>query len=182
MKKIVLKVLIITFVISAMLGIFVVLSGIWNNVTEKVLLSTAAIFCFGLPGLICSACYDKIESKQIPIIGMTTCIASCIYLLFLIWFFLAADVSDFVWQAVWACITMSASFGHVSLLLLIDSDNKMVNYLKNGTCILTFIMDALLLLDIYSNIEISWRLIVTIGILIVLGTIVTPLLNKLKSS
>ena len=76
---------------------------------------------------------------------------------------------------------LSSSFGHISLLLLIDSKEKIVNYFKNGTTILSVIMDILLMSMIFLEIEIEWKLFAIIAILIVLGTIVTPLLNKLNN-
>ena len=78
------------------------------------------------------------------------------------------------------CIILPISLGHISLLLLIDSDDSKVNAFKISTIILSVILDILILVEIYANIVMNWKLIVILGILIALGTIVTPLMNKLS--
>ena len=42
-------------------------------------------------------------------------------------------------------------------------------------------MDLFLLIEIFVETEINWKLLSTLAILMVLGTIVTPLLDKLNS-
>ena len=182
MKKIVLKTLIFTFIISAVLGISIIFLDLWNDITGKILLSTVVIFGFSIPGLSCSTNYEKAKDKTFSIVGISTCFISCIYSLLLTWGFLEFDLFDVLnWKLILSGILLSSSFGHISLLLLIDSKEKIVNYFKNGTIILSVIMDILLMTMIFLVIEIEWKLLAIIAILIVLGTIVTPLLNKLNN-
>lgn len=182
MKKIVLKTLIFTFIISAVLGISIIFLDLWNDITGKILLSTIVIFGFSIPGLSCSTNYEKSKDKTFSIVGISTCFISCIYFLLLTWGFLEFDFFDYLnWRLILSSILLSSSFGHISLLLLIDSKEKIVNYFKKGTTILSVIMDILLMSMIFLNFEIEWKLLVIIAILIVLGTIVTPLLNKLNN-
>ena len=182
MKKTVLKTLIFTFIISAVLGISIIFLDLWNDITGKILLSTVVIFGFSIPGLSCSTNYEKAKDKTFSIVGIVTCFISCIYLLLLMWEFLEFEFfDDLNWKFILSGILLSSSFGHISLLLLIDSKEKIVNYFKNGTIILSVIIDILFLLMIFLEIEIEWKLLAIIAILIVLGTIVTPLLNKLNN-
>lgn len=182
MKKIVLKTLIFTFIISAVLGISIIFLDLWNDITGKILLSTVVIFGFSIPGLSCSTNYEKAKDKTFSIVGISTCFISCIYLLLLTWGFLEFDFfDDLNWKLILSGILLSSSFGHISLLLLIDSKEKIVNCFKNGTTILSVIMDILLMSMIFLEIEIEWKLLAIIAILIVLGTIVTALLNKLNN-
>lgn len=182
MRKIILKTLIIAFIVSALLGISIVLFDLWNDVTGKILLSTVTIFGFSIPGLACSANYEKTKNKTVSTIGMITCFVSGIYFLLLIWELLNFNfLNSIMWKFSVTCIILSASFGHICLLLLIDSGNKKVNYLKNSTILISIILDLLLLFEIYSEIKLSWKVIIILAILIVLGTIVTPLSNKLNS-
>lgn len=182
MKKIALKALIFTFIISAVLGISIIFLDLWNDITGKILLSTIIIFGFSIPGLSCSTNYEKAKDKIFSTIGILTCIISCIYLLLLTWEFLDFDsFDDLNWKFILSGILLSSSFGHISLLLSIDSKEKIVNYFKNGTIILSVIIDILLLLMIFLKIEIEWKLLAMIAILIVLGTIVSPLLKKLNN-
>lgn len=182
MKKIILKTLIFTFIISAVLGISIIFLDLWNDITEKILLSTVIIFGFSIPGLSCSTNYEKVKDKTFSIVGISTCFISCIYFLLLTWGFLEFDFFDELnWKLISSGILLSSSFGHISLLLLIDSKEKIVNYFKNGTTILSVIMDILLMSMIFLEVEIEWKLLAIIAILIVLGTIVSPLLNKLNN-
>ena len=52
MKRTILKVLIVTFIVSAVLGIGIILLDIWNEVTAKILLSTVTIFSASIHYLI----------------------------------------------------------------------------------------------------------------------------------
>lgn len=182
LKKIILKTLITTFVISAILGIMIIVLDLWNNLTINVLFSTLTIFGFSIPGLCCSTSYDKEKNKIFSKIGITTCIISCIYFLLIIWDVLEFKLFDELnWKIILSGILLSSSFGHICLLLLVDSENKNVNYLKKSTIGLSIFMDILLLMIVLFDIEVSGKLISIIAILILLGTITLPLMSKLNN-
>jgi hypothetical protein len=179
MKKIILKILIATLMMSAVLGILIIVLDLWNEITSNVLLTTATIFGFSIPGLCCSTIYEKENTKRFSVIGITICLLSCICFLLLIW-----EIIDFdFWndmKVISSASLLSASFGHLSLLLRIDAKEQIVIIFKKATIILSAIMDILLLIEICSEIDISWKLLAVLAILIVLGTIVTPILNKIS--
>lgn len=182
MKRTILKVLIVTFIVSAVLGIGIILLDIWNEVTAKILLSTVTIFSASIPGLCCSISYEKSTNKTVPFIGMIACSISCLYFLLLIWELLTFKWFDeFAWDFMSTCILVPITFAHISLLLLIDSDDSKVNGFKIGTIALAILMDILILIEIYGNVEMNWKLMLILSILIALGTIVTPLMHKLSS-
>lgn len=113
---------------------------------------------------------------------MTICFVSCIYFLLLIWEIFNFDFLDnLLWKFVLTCILLSISFGHMCLLLLINSTEKIVKIFRNGTITLSIIMDLFLLIEIFVETELNWKLLSILVILMVLGTIVTPLLDKLNS-
>lgn len=113
---------------------------------------------------------------------MTTCFVSCIYFLLLIWEIFNFDFLDnLLWKFVLTCILLSISFGHMCLLLLINSTEKIVKIFRNSTITLSTIMDLFILIEIFVETEINWKLLSILAILMVLGTIVTPLLDKLNS-
>ena len=181
MKKIILKVLIATFIISALLGIGIILLDWWNEVTAKILLTTVTIFSASIPGLCCSISYEKSKNVVVPQIGMIVTTISCIYFLLLIWELITFKwASEFTWDFMSTCILLPISFGHMSLMLLIDSDDDKVNIFKIGTISLSVILNILILVEIYANIVMNWKLLVILSILIALGTIVTPLMYKLS--
>lgn len=113
---------------------------------------------------------------------MTICFVSCIYFLLLIWEIFNFDFLDnLLWKFVLTCILLSISFGHMCLLLLINSTEKIVKIFRNSTITLSIIMDLFLLIEIFVETELNWKLLSILAILMVLGTIVTPLLDKLNS-
>ena len=182
MKKIFLKIFFSTFIISAILGILIILLDLWNNITGKILLSTGIIFGFSVPGLSCTITYEKEKSRLFSLFGILICFISCAYFLLLIWNLLEFSFFNHLnWKFMLSAILLSSSSGHICLLLTINSNNKLVNYFKSGTVLLSIIMDLLLLLQIYFDIELNWKLLVAIAILIVLGTTVSPLMNKLNN-
>ena len=182
MKKNVLKILIATLIISAILGISIIVLDLWNEMSVKVLATTAIIFGFSIPGLCCSTIYEKEDVKPFSIAGMTICVIGCLYILLLLWGILPTNgfFDVFTWKVILSSIILSSSFGHLSLLLSITSNEKIVQYFKNSTIVLSIIIDILLLIMIIFEVEINWQLITVLAILIVLGTIVTPIMNKLN--
>lgn len=113
---------------------------------------------------------------------MTICFVSCIYFLLLIWEIFNFDFLDnLLWKFVLTCILLSISFGHICLLLLINSTEKIVKIFRNSTITLSTIMDLFILIEIFVETELNWKLLSILAILMVLGTIVTPLLDKLNS-
>jgi len=180
MKKIFFKTLVITLVISAILGISIILLDMWNEVTLKVLESTATIFCFSIPGLCASTIYEKQKYKKVSLLGISSCLLSTLYCLLLIWEIIPSNGEyDIIYKLLLTFLLLSFSLGHICLLLLVTSDEKKVLYYRNATIILSTIMDALLLIILYFEVEVNWKIIAILAILIALGTIVTPILNKL---
>lgn len=89
---------------------------------------------------------------------MTICFASCIYFLLLIWEIFNFDFLDnLLWKFVLTCILLSISFGHMCLLLLINSTEKIVKIFRNSTITLSIIMDLFLLIEIFVETEINWN-------------------------
>lgn len=165
-----------------MFGISIILFDLWNNITGKILLTTITIFGFSIPGLSCSINYEKSKNKLPSTIGMITCFISGVYILSLIWGLYKYNLfDDLILKLMFSSILLSISFGHICLLLLINPREKVVKYFKNTTIGLSITMDLLILLEIFTEMETSGKLIIIIAILVALGTIVTPLLDKLSS-
>ena len=181
MRRSILKTLIITFIISALLGIGIILLDIWNDITAKILLSTVIIFSASIPGVCCSIGYEKSKNKVIPLIGIIACAISCLYFLLIVWEIITFKWdNEFAWNFEATCILLPITFAHISLMLLIDSDDNKVNGFKISTIALSVVLDALVLIELYTDIVMNWKLIVILSILIALGTIVTPLMHKLS--
>ena len=183
MKKIFLRILIATFVICALLGIYAIVFETWNDLLGKILLSAITLFGFSIPALICSYKSDKKKAKFISYAGIAVCFIAAIIFLLFIWEIVDFNFFDVVaWKIILICIIAAFSFGHICLILLPNSKSKAESFVKYGTVILSAVLDILLLVWIIFELEVSWRLLFVLIILIALGTILTPLLNKLNSN
>ena len=176
MKKNILKILIISLCISALIGIIIILTGKFGKLESKILLTTLSIFIFSIPSLCCSTIYDK--DKKLSKIGIIISILANIISILLIWKIIDRNII-IPWKFLITLILLSNSLGHISLLLLLNS-NKITKIVRNITITLSIIIDLILLLIIWFNIEfISFRIILILIILITLGTITSPILNKI---
>ena len=181
MKKILIKTLITTFILGALIGIIAVIFDLWNDVTSNILLSIVVLFGFSVSGLASSTAYEKAKDTFIPIAGLIITIISAIYFELAVWdveFFKLTSV--YSWEVPIILIILSASSGHISLLMLISSEDDVVKMSKLSTIVVSLIMDALIINNVASSLDVSWKVIIIIGILVILGTIITPLLNILN--
>ncbi len=179
MKKIILYILIATFCISAILGISIIVLDLWNDLTEKVLLTTITIFGFSIPTLCCSSLYEKKTHNTFALIGIVVCLLSGLYVVSIVWeIFVNVDE---VFRLFLSGITLSASFAHLSLMLLINNKDEAVIGSRNATIVVSVIMDVMILFAVWIEENFfTWQLYAIVAILIALGTIVTPILNKVR--
>lgn len=179
MKKILLKCLIGTLIISALFGIVIIVFDLWDDTMAKVLFTAISVFLFSIPGLCSSTIYET-KYKPFSIVGMIAALLGCLYMIFSIWVFSIDNIfDDFSFEIFTSLIVVSAYCAHASLILLINNDNKIVKYFRLATIILISIFDAMLLYMININELLNEKLVVVTLILASLGTIVTPILNKI---
>ncbi len=192
MRKSILKLLIGSLCFSALIWIIIILSGNFGKVEGKILSTTATIFAFSISGLCCSTLYEKEKYKLFSTFGMIICLLACIWSILIIWGFLnsciifcSGNSSYFTWRMLWTLIVLSYSSAHISLLLLIKNENDIVIWAKNLTILLSVILDIMILTiawDIISGLGFYGRLIWVCTILVTLGTIISPILNKVYMS
>ena len=181
MKKIILKILIATFVISALLGIGIITFEIWNETTLKILLTTITLFAFSIPTLCCILCYEKKKNKIMPSIGMALSGITYLYILLLIWEVLGVEIFDGInYEFITLGTILSASFGHMCLVEGIQEKTNLVKYMKIGTIIGSLFIDLMIVIQVLFDIETYTKLNMIVLILVVLGTIIIPLINKLN--
>lgn len=182
MKKTMLNLLIGSLCVSAFLGIVIILTGGVGELSARILATTSTIFSFSISGLCCSAIYDKEEYQSFSILGMFTCLLGALLLIAIIWgFFNLLHSGEFLWRLLGTTILLSTSFAHISLMLLIKNKNETVVGAKNLTIMLSVVLDFMILVLIWGLItgsDFYARLLAVVTILITLGTVVTPILNK----
>lgn len=182
MKKAVLKLLVGSLCISALAGIIIILLGFYGKISSMVLGTTLTIFGFSITGLCSSTLYEKENLKLFSLIGMLTSFISCLYFICLVWGIIDFDFFEAInWKLIATTLLLPCSSAHISLILLINNKNKIVSNFRLTTVIFSVIIDVMLLLSIWNAFDVSElyvRLLWVLAILITLGTIVTPILNK----
>jgi hypothetical protein len=183
-KKTFLVTMIISLSISALIGIFVFLFGDFGETEFRLLMTTLTIGGYSLTGLCCSVLYEKRKFTPLALSGIMISVIGFIYTVLVIWEAIDLD-NDFTWKALIIFIILAASTAHSCLLLLIKSEKSLVNGALSGTIIFISIVALMLIilaLNEFDDVgEFYFRLLGVFAILDVLGTIVTPILNKVYS-
>jgi len=183
-KKTFLIAMIISLSVSAMIGIGIFLFGNFGDMEAKLLITTLAIGGYSLSGLCCSLLYEKKIFTPFALSGMVISIIGFLYTLLVIW--KAIDLSNQLpWKVLVLFIIFATSIAHACLLLHIKSKKVFVNSALSATIIfiliVAFMLSALILNENKNMGEFYFRLLGVFAILDVLGTIVTPILNKVYS-
>jgi hypothetical protein len=178
-KKIFLKTLIVSLSATGLLGIFIFLFGKFGETEGRLLLTTLSIGGCSLTGLCCSTIYPSEKYKIFSIIGIGTAGLCFVLTLFNIW----GDFKNLenTWKLLLSLIVFTITFAHISLLLNIKIVNQLVKNTLTATTIFIGIVAFMLLTLIVGGFgkgDFFYRLLGVFGILDIVGTIVTPILNK----
>ncbi|MBM3247454.1 hypothetical protein FJZ17_02865 [Candidatus Pacearchaeota archaeon] len=145
-------------------------------------MTTLTIGGYSLTGLCCSVLYEKRKFTSLALSGMVISIIGFLYTVLVIWE--AIDLDD-SWKALIIFIVLAASTAHACLLLLIKTEKSLVNGALSATIIFISIVALMLIILVLNEFddvgEFYFRLLGVFAILDVLGTIVTPILNKVYS-
>ncbi len=183
-KKTFLITMIVSLSISALIGIIVFLFGDFGDTEFKLLMTTLTIGSYSLTGLCCSVLYEKRKFIPLSLFGMAVSIIGFLFTVLVIWETIDIE-NDFTWKALIIFIVLAGSTAHSCLLLLIKPEKSLVKGALSATLIfisIVALMIVILVLDKTGNIgEFYFRLLGVFAILDVLGTIVTPILNKVYS-
>ena len=182
-KKIFLITMIISLSISALIGVFVFLFGDFGETEFRLLMTTLTIGGYSLTGLCCSVLYEKRKLAPLALFGIVISVIGFIYTILLIWEFIDFWDED-SWKALIIFLVLAFSTAHSCLLLLIKSNKSLVNIALSATLIFISIVALMLIIMVLNEFdlgEFSFRLLGVFAILDVLGTIITPILNKVYS-
>lgn len=187
MKKGFLVAMIISLVISALVGIGIFLFGHFGELEGKILLTTLLIGLYCLTGLCCSLPYEKGKFKVLSIIGVVSSCVAIIFELSWVWAFIS-DSSDTVGKLVLTGFIVSPILAHICLMLLTKPKTMSVAVILWLTVSMISILGSMLLYLVYfadlfslNNLDFFFRMLGVVAILVVAGTIITPILNKVVS-
>ena len=178
-KKYFVRILVIALSISALIGIFIFLLGDFGETEAKLLLTTLAIGGYSLTGLCSSTIQNRNDLKYFSIIGMIVSVIGFLITISTIW-----EFDDFknLWKGMTIFIILSVAIAHASLLLQIKPKNDNIKYLLIGTIIFISLVALMLIKSTmieFNEPEFYFRLLGVFSILDVLGTIATPILNRI---
>lgn len=178
-KKYFLKTLVIALSISALIGIFIFLVGDFGETEIRLLLTTLTIGGYSFTGLCSATIQNRNDVKYFSIIGMVISVIGFLLTIGAIWEFV--DFDD-IWKAMIIFIILSVAIAHVSLLLQIRLKTDNIKYLLIGTVVCISLVALMLIkstLTEFDESELYFRLLGVFSILDVLGTIATPILNRI---
>ena len=178
-KKYFLRTLVIALSVSALIGIFIFLIGDFGETEFRLLLTTLTIGGYSLTGLCSATNQKKPDLKSFSLVGMLISIIGFVITLGAIW-----EIIDFndIWKTMVVFIILSVAIAHISLLLLISPKTESVRYSLIATVVFVSIVALMLIKSTMTEFEESefyFRLLGVFSILDVLGTITTPILNKI---
>src|SRR5436190_10088465 len=94
-KKTALWLLIASVVVSALLGIWAILSGNFGELQARVLLTTLTITGASVIGLACGAYWETGRMRWLPLLGIILAIFAATMIIIGIWF---EPKGDFLWK------------------------------------------------------------------------------------
>lgn len=183
MRKLFLILLLASLGVSALLAIFVFLVGDFGDIELRILATTLTIGGYSLTGLCSSVLYARRKNIPLAISGMIASVLGFLITVGATWEILD---SDDVWRLVLLLAVLAFSIAHASLLLLVQSDKKIVNFSLKATIGLITIVGLMLIYlvltdDFLATGDFYYRLLGVFAVLDVLGTIATPVLKKFYS-
>ncbi len=180
-KKIFLKALIISLVISAIIGIYLFLFGDFEDSDTRLLLTTLTVGWYSMTGLCSSVVHSRKSFKIFSSFGIIISILGFFITVIGIW-----DIidNDLIWKLVMTFVILSVMISHISLMFLVKPKSKKIKYLMVLTIVFITIVTIMLIIEILVESEkgdFFYRLLGVFAILDVLGTISTPVLNRITN-
>ncbi len=178
LKKIFLSMLVAAFTLAAIAGILVILLGTFGEFELRILLTTLFLGLFSLTSLCAAALLDRRRHHPLGYAGLIASSASFILSIDILWisWFLPSD--DLIKSCVIFGI-LAFSCAHASILLLPPARKTIVSVIRGLTLVTIGLLAGMLSSYALQKGEISepffFRLLGTLAILDVLGTVMTPI-------
>ena len=157
-----------------------------NEFSVQVVQTFGIVLVFAIPILLCAKAGDNY--KVISDVGIIFSVAACILYLLISWEVITVNYYDyssmeFIGKLLLILCLGSFSLGHICFLLSNDSYEKYVSTVRNITIGLSVFMDLVILYAIFSDfsgINLDSKVLSIAVLLILSGTILTPLLNRIS--
>ena len=180
LTRVLLIALIVSLSASALVAVWAVLVGDFGELEIRILLTTLAFGLFSLTGLGAAVRFDRRRFVAVGVGGVAASALSLVMSLVGIWGEEVWDNETFLRQ-LGTAIVLAVTFGYVSLMLLVRPRHAGVSVVLAATVGLAVLIAAILIWMIWGDFEPAsgmFRLLGALGILATLGTLVTPILNR----
>lgn len=182
-KRLFLYTLIGSVVVSALLGISVILFGNFGELEVRVLMTTLTVTVTSILGLANGAYYESGRSLRLPMVGIVASLAAALMTLLIIWTDL--DDNDTFLKASVTAMMFAISTSHLSLLSLARLDRRF-EWSNIAVRILIGTLVGILLFLLWvsppGDGEFVTRFLGILSILIAAVSVMTPVFHKLSSA
>jgi hypothetical protein len=182
LRRLFLKLLIASVVVSAVVGIAVLLVGNLQGLIEvRVLMTTLTITIVSVLGLACGAYIEIGRGKYLPMAGIGFSVISGLMAFLIIWNILD-DFETFIKSFLTATL-LAVACSHLSLLSLARLDRRF-SWTRIAAVACVVLLCAILLYILWfepeGDSDLIYRILGVLGILLASITVVTPVLHKLS--
>ena len=120
-KKAFLYTLILSVVVSSILGVIAILGGTGQWFELKILVTTLTISGASICGLACGALLERRRGFALPVAGIVFALLGGTLVIFAIW---TEPESDHFWEVATSTLTLAVAFAHLSLLSMAHLDER----------------------------------------------------------
>lgn len=189
MKKGILKFLVVILSICALVGIFFIFKVGTLSTLELRLLGTAGtIFVFSTFSFFSSLIINNDEYKSFSKIGIGVSLLTMLWVLLVVWgvidvCFLNCSDSSTNLEVTLSLVLLSIFVAYSSLVLLIKNDVKIIKIIQTSIITIALLNNALIIVVLWKLLKYSdiyYKISVSLGIIVSLGTVVLLILSKMN--
>jgi len=181
-KRFLLITMVSSLVVCALVGIYILLFGDWGETEMKVFSTTQIVAFFSLLGFCSSLHQNRKYFKWISIMGVFASLVGFVLTTYMIWWTMEEGQNGDVWRAAFIAGIIAFCLAHISLMLLVKLKSRLTKYVLIATIVFILIVAGMMINAVICDFDLGDRCLRLLGvfaILDVLGTITTPLINKL---
>lgn len=181
-RRVAIITIIVSLSITALIGIFTLLTGSLDEVKVKVMLTTLVVGILSVLSL-CDLAVAGRRFQWAGYLGILAGIVAMVISLILIWAEFGSKSPELLWKTFWIVEIAAVSLAHTNLLLLLGERRRPVVriglWITIGLiALLALLLYLLILTDGDIGTDAYDRVVGTVAILDVLGTIVVPVVSK----
>lgn len=179
LRKASLRIFIGFLALTALIAIFAVLRGEFDDFTIRVLLTCLAISISSILSMACAAWMERRGRPAIGLTGILLAVAAGLLAITGVW---AKVDDDFYWKMMLTATLFAASFAHSFLLALPVLDRRHA-WVQRAAAVTIAVLSVLLATALWAEIEseLYFRFVAVISILLGLETVVIPILMKMRT-